>query len=411
MLRNSSTPVLLLQINHLPSDCPHTTLSSSGSYPTSKFSKNFIFHLSLSAQVFTTSCGVFIVCIGTRIPMAEEAPPSQTQSGSDLDPLQYWCYHCDKRVSIETLPDVVCHECKNGFVESIAAANPSPPPSRTSDLVDEPYFGSQFLQVLRLIAQAARDDDAPPPPPSEHADPSEDDYLRIELDGWDNDDDDDANEVEVRNEVDEEEEDDPDQDRDRGLDRGLDRSDGERDEEDMRRRRRDVLRLRLRDLAARAANRRNRILDWAEILMGLEDHSIELRLQMPEMDDYVGNPEDYVDAAGYEALLQNLAESDGSGRRGAPQASKSAILALQTLKIESQQESMVCAICKDSVNVGEIAKKLPCEHGYHEDCILPWLGSRNSCPVCRFELETDDLEYEEERKKRGEGTGPSSSRA
>lgn len=344
--------------------------------------------------------------------MAEEAPPSQTQSGSDADPLQYWCYHCDKRVSIETLPDlpdVVCQECKNGFVESIAAANPSPPPSRTSDLVDEPYFGSQFLQVLRLIAQAARDDDAPPPPPSEHADPSEDDYLRIELDGWDNDDDDDANEVEVRNEVDEEEEDDHDQDR--GLDRGLDRSDGERDEEDMRRRRRDVLRLRLRDLAARAANRRNRILDWAEILMGLEDHSIELRLQVPEMDDYVGNPEDYVDAAGYEALLQNLAESDGSGRRGAPPASKSAILALRTLKIESEQEFMVCAICKDSVNVGEIAKKLPCEHGYHEDCILPWLGSRNSCPVCRFELETDDQEYEEERKKRGEGTGPSSSRA
>ncbi|KAL7164739.1 hypothetical protein ACSBR2_040610 [Camellia fascicularis] len=72
---------------------------------------------------------------------------------------------------------------------------------------------------------------------------------------------------------------------------------------------------------------------------------------------------------------------------------------------------MVCVICKDSMNVGEIAKKLPCEHGYHEDCIFPWLGSKNSCLVCRFELETDDLEYEEERKKRSKGTGPSSSRA
>lgn len=37
--------------------------------------------------------------------------------------------------------------------------------------------------------------------------------------------------------------------------------------------------------------------------------------------------------------------------------------------------------------------------------ILPWLGSRNTCPVCRFELEMDDAEYEEERKKRGSGMG------
>ncbi|XP_059634028.1 E3 ubiquitin-protein ligase CIP8 [Cornus florida] len=326
---------------------------------------------------------------------SSQQTPTQTQSVSDSDSLQYWCHHCEKRVSIETLenlPDVICFECKNGFVESITPTTPLPstPPSLTSDQIDEPSLSGHFLQVLRLIAQAAREGDEPPPPPPEHADPSGDDFLRIELDGWDNDDDDDddANEVDVRNEG--------------GEDRSDDENENheESDEEELSRRRREVIRLRLREFASRAANRRNRVLDWAEILMGLEDHSIELRLQVPDGDDYVGNPEDYVDAAGYEALLQNLAEGESSGRRGAPPAAKSAVSVLPTIEIKSEKECLVCAICKDLVNVGDIAKKMPCGHGYHGDCILPWLGARNSCPVCRYELPTDDPEYEEERKKR-----------
>uniref|UniRef100_A0A3Q7I557 RING-type E3 ubiquitin transferase n=1 Tax=Solanum lycopersicum TaxID=4081 RepID=A0A3Q7I557_SOLLC len=263
-----------------------------------------------------------------------EAPSVPAPTGSDPD---YWCYQCETRVAVETLPDlpadVICNNCKSGFVESIPSRVVSVSPvTASTDQIDDPAFGNQFIQVLRLIAEAALDNDAPPPPPSEHADPSDDDFLRVELD---------------------------------------------------------------------AANRRNRILDWAEILMGLEDHSIELRLQVPDGDGYVGNPGDYVDAEGYEALLQTLAESDGGGRRGAPPASKSAIEGLNTLVIKEEQEVMACAICKDVVNVGEMAKNLPCGHGYHDDCIVQWLGSRNSCPVCRFELPTDDPEYEEERKKRG----------
>ncbi|CDP07382.1 unnamed protein product [Coffea canephora] len=359
-----------------------------------------------------------------------ETPSDQTQTqaetqvpaGSDPNPSQYWCYHCDKRVSIETLadlPDVICHECKNGFVESIG---PPAAPAAASDPMDDPSFGNQFLQVLRLIAQAARDEDAPPPPPSEHADPSDDDYLRIELDGWDNDDDeDDENEIEVRNEDVEENRERVDQNRDQSDDDDDDEEEvddeneenetrEETDEDDLRRRRRDVLRLRLRDFAARAANRRNRILDWAEILMGLEDHSIELRLAVPEGEGYIGNPGDYVDAAGYEALLQNLAETDSGGRRGAPPASKASVEALETTEIKSELEALACAVCKDIVGVGEMVKKLPCGHGYHGDCIIPWLESRNSCPVCRYELPTDDAEYEEERKKRAAAAAaPSSS--
>jgi hypothetical protein len=343
--------------------------------------------------------------------MDETQSQSQTttESVSETETLQYWCYTCEKRVSIETLanlPDVICLECKNGFVESMPATSrpPTTPPSGLSDQVDDPSFGSQFLQVLRLMAQAAHDDDAPPPPPRDHS--PDDDFLRIELDGWENDEEDeDPNNTEFQNQEEEEEEgNEEDEDEDRSSENedqeNQDRLERDEDEEYLRRRRRDLLRVRIQDFMPRARSGRNRILDWAEILMGLEDTSIEFRLEVPESDRYVGNPEDYVDADGYEALLQALAENDIGARRGAPPASKSAVSALPTVKIASEAEALACAICKDMVNIGEMATKLPCGHEYHGDCIVPWLGSRNSCPVCRFELPTDDPEYEEERKKR-----------
>ncbi|KAF8377812.1 hypothetical protein HHK36_031197 [Tetracentron sinense] len=341
--------------------------------------------------------------------MAETLPQPPISSESDSEPLQYWCYHCDKRVSIETLtdlPDVICQECKNGFVESIAVAvhPPLTPPHPATDHSHEPSLSHHFLQVLRLISQAARDvDAASPPPPDPNSDQSEaDDFLRIELDGWGNDDDDEvADEVEFGGNGDGDRSD---------NDNGPEDEDQEEDDRDRRRRLREVLRLRIRDFASRATSGRNRILDWSEILMGLEDNTIEMRVEMPGSDRFIGNPEDYVDAEEFEVLLQNLAESDGGARRGAPPAAKSAVSALQTVEITPEDGCMVCAICKESVPVGETARKLPCGHGYHGDCIVPWLGSRNSCPVCRFELPTDDPGYEEERRKRlTASAGPSNS--
>ncbi|PWA70473.1 COP1-interacting protein 8 [Artemisia annua] len=326
-------------------------------------------------------------------------PPPTPPSSAPEQQLQYWCHHCNKRVPIETLPDqpdVICFECKNGFVEVISFHAPA----REVDGEDPLAFGNEFLQVLRLIAQvareddapldAAREDDAPPLPPPERRNGG--DFLRIHLEG-------------VNSHGDErnhDEEEDNESDRD-GSDE--DDDDDDDDEDERRRQRRDVIRLRLREFASRALSPRNRILDWAEILMGLEDHSIEFRFQ--NNDGYIGNPGDYVDAAGYEQLLQTLAETDS--KKGAPPASKAAIDALKTVEKSGvsglSELSEACAICKDKVfnTEEEVVKELPCGHMYHEECIVPWLGSRNTCPVCRFELETDDAEYEEERKKRADG--------
>ena len=58
----------------------------------------------------------------------------------------------------------------------------------------------------------------------------------------------------------------------------------------------------------------------------------------------------------------------------------------------------VCSICKDEFELGQHAMDLPCNHYFHKDCIYPWLSEHNSCPICRYELQTDDDEEYERNK-------------
>lgn len=51
-----------------------------------------------------------------------------------------------------------------------------------------------------------------------------------------------------------------------------------------------------------------------------------------------------------------------------------------------------CAVCKDVFEKEETFLELPCGHIFHEPCIHPWLRDHNTCPVCRFELETESEE-------------------
>eukprot|EP00252_Welwitschia_mirabilis_P007874 TRINITY_DN19583_c0_g1_i1.p1 TRINITY_DN19583_c0_g1~~TRINITY_DN19583_c0_g1_i1.p1 ORF type:complete len:544 (-),score=98.48 TRINITY_DN19583_c0_g1_i1:438-2069(-) len=137
-----------------------------------------------------------------------------------------------------------------------------------------------------------------------------------------------------------------------------------------------------------------------EIFDNLAGNDMELTAEALEVPLYIGNPGDYLDARGFEQLLQHLAEND-NGRRGAPPAAKSAMENLPDItidKIHEESGGSLCAICKDSVAIGLSAKQLPCLHMYHPDCILPWLCTRNSCPICRFELPTDDPDYEEQKR-------------
>ncbi|KAF7080183.1 hypothetical protein CFC21_084293 [Triticum aestivum] len=85
--------------------------------------------------------------------------------------------------------------------------------------------------------------------------------------------------------------------------------------------------------------------------------------------------------------------------KGGRAAAKAAVEGLPTV-VDAARGGAQCAVCKDGIEAGEGARRLPCAHLYHDACILPWLAIRNTCPLCRHELPTDDPDYEKWKARR-----------
>eukprot|EP00286_Rhodomonas_abbreviata_P018742 CAMPEP_0181301132 /NCGR_PEP_ID=MMETSP1101-20121128/7259_1 /TAXON_ID=46948 /ORGANISM="Rhodomonas abbreviata, Strain Caron Lab Isolate" /LENGTH=336 /DNA_ID=CAMNT_0023406413 /DNA_START=442 /DNA_END=1448 /DNA_ORIENTATION=+ len=47
-----------------------------------------------------------------------------------------------------------------------------------------------------------------------------------------------------------------------------------------------------------------------------------------------------------------------------------------------------CIICREEMQ-HDHAKKLPCDHVFHFDCLRSWLEENNTCPTCRTPVEAD----------------------
>ena len=99
--------------------------------------------------------------------------------------------------------------------------------------------------------------------------------------------------------------------------------------------------------------------------------------------------------------------------QGNPPASQTAIDKLKHFKMEKKYckkddkdpkklEFPECSICLTEVNEGQDTILLPCGHMFHDECVTKWLKIHNTCPLCRFEIPTDNADYERERNLRNQ---------
>jgi len=53
---------------------------------------------------------------------------------------------------------------------------------------------------------------------------------------------------------------------------------------------------------------------------------------------------------------------------------------------EKDEKDRTCSVCLCELEIGDKARRLPCNHLFHQPCIDDWLNRRAACPVCRRQV-------------------------
>ncbi|OWM87474.1 probable E3 ubiquitin-protein ligase RHC2A [Punica granatum] len=108
--------------------------------------------------------------------------------------------------------------------------------------------------------------------------------------------------------------------------------------------------------------------------------------------------------SGFDRLLDQLSRVEvnplGQVEEISP-ASKAAIESMPIIRIDGDHvgTELHCAVCKELFELGAEAREMPCKHMYHPECILPWLSTHNSCPVCRHEMPLNNRQEMQEQSR------------
>jgi hypothetical protein len=66
-------------------------------------------------------------------------------------------------------------------------------------------------------------------------------------------------------------------------------------------------------------------------------------------------------------------------------------LVCETAELKASSSSEECAICCECFDAaGGNVILMPCQHPFHERCLLPWLEKRHTCPLCRIALPEEE---------------------
>ncbi|KAJ9141306.1 hypothetical protein P3X46_031854 [Hevea brasiliensis] len=76
---------------------------------------------------------------------------------------------------------------------------------------------------------------------------------------------------------------------------------------------------------------------------------------------------------------------------GTVPASKASIDGLTRLRFHRgpHDPGVTCVVCLEELEEEDDLIELPCSHLYHEGCIVKWLLSSHLCPLCRYQMPTE----------------------
>lgn len=100
-------------------------------------------------------------------------------------------------------------------------------------------------------------------------------------------------------------------------------------------------------------------------------------------------------------MMAGMRGPGGQSMQGQPPASataREALISLLTLSTTQLSKCPSCVVCQEVfVNSADTKtmRQMPCKHIFHEDCIFTWLVQSNQCPSCRYEVHTDNADFNE----------------
>uniref|UniRef100_A0A914Z000 RING-type domain-containing protein n=1 Tax=Panagrolaimus superbus TaxID=310955 RepID=A0A914Z000_9BILA len=128
---------------------------------------------------------------------------------------------------------------------------------------------------------------------------------------------------------------------------------------------------------------------FEELLRNLAPANTSIRIQFGNGGVNIGNVNlgDFATDAGFDEIVsQILNQFDPAANT--QRISEEDLQHLPRSKVTQAHvdNEAQCTTCMDQFNLNEEVGELGCHHIFHPDCIIPWLRSHNTCPVCRQQV-------------------------